>query len=567
MTLADSIRVEPVTLIQGHVLDVLRRLPDGCVHCVVTSPPYWGLRDYGTAPLVWGGDPACTHEWGTKLPARPGRGNKPGDLSTSGLTNPVRQDEVPRAADRGQLCSRCNAWRGSLGLEPTPAFYVEHMVAVFHEVRRTMHHDATLFLNVGDSYSAAAYGRIRADEKDHFFGLPLAVRRQVFCLWRRALGSSVQGDVRDLLSAQGRRAEGVREARGVGGGVEAGDSGGTVAREVPSAVLELQRRAWSLWSVPSLELDISDVPREAHGLFTVTIKPKDLIGIPWRLAFALQRDGWWLRSDIIWAKGVSGQRELAGQVATACAASGVSAEQTEQIAAMVNPYVGRCMPESVTDRPTRAHEYLFLLAKRVRYFYDVEAVKVPAIHAGRTLAYDGKQKNCHAGDGVNTRRTLIARNATVAANRNLRSVWTIGPEPLKAAHFAAFPTALVKPCVQAGTSEHGVCATCGAPWKRIVERTGKVGMGGGCRKHTEVMDRAGSTSAFVTAEYNVTRTAGWRPTCACPPAEPIPAIVLDPFCGSGRAGVAAVRLGRHFVGIELKAEYIKLAAEQIGAAL
>lgn len=146
------------------------------------------------------------------------------------------------------------------------------------------------------------------------------------------------------------------------------------------------------------------------------LKSKNLVGIPWRVAFALQADGWYLRSDIIWSK--------------------------------PNP-----MPESVTDRPTKAHEYLFLLSKNGRYFYDADAIAEPAINSGRTVEYDGTQKNCRAGDDVNGRETLIDRTITVGPTRNVRSVWEIATSPFPGAHFAVMPERLAERCVLAGSAK------------------------------------------------------------------------------------------------------------------
>jgi DNA modification methylase len=145
----------------------------------------------------------------------------------------------------------------------------------------------------------------------------------------------------------------------------------------------------------------------------IGLKHKDLVGIPWRVAFALQADGWYLRSDIIWSK--------------------------------PNP-----MPESVTDRPTKAHEYVFLLSKAAAYYYDADAISEQSIHAGRLVRYDGSQKNCSAGDSVNDRATLIASDRTVTPTRNRRTVWTIATQPYPDAHFATYPEKLVEPCVLAG---------------------------------------------------------------------------------------------------------------------
>lgn len=150
---------------------------------------------------------------------------------------------------------------------------------------------------------------------------------------------------------------------------------------------------------------------------TASLKPKDLIGIPWRVAFALQADGWYLRSDIIWHK--------------------------------PNP-----MPESVTDRPTKSHEYVFLLAKSERYYYDAEAIKEPATDTGRINGRDGRDEAPEARPPGSNPRTL-ARLDYSATGRNKRTVWTVPTSPFKGAHFATFPPALIEPCILAGCPEGG----------------------------------------------------------------------------------------------------------------
>jgi len=151
------------------------------------------------------------------------------------------------------------------------------------------------------------------------------------------------------------------------------------------------------------------------------LKPKDLIGIPWRVAFALQADGWYLRSDIIWAKGVS----------------------------FCPNYSGSVMPESVTDRPTKSHEYLFLLTKSPRYYYDADAVRENWAD-DRNGAANGQNWDRPETQTASPRRPQLAPKTT---GRNLRSVWTINPQPYREAHFATFPTALVEPCVKAGSAK------------------------------------------------------------------------------------------------------------------
>lgn len=225
----DTLEINESTILEGDALNILARLPDNSVQCVITSPPYWGLRDY--------------------------------------------------------------AIEGQIGHEETLPQFINRLVAVFRQVRRVLADDGTMWLNIGDGYTSGNR-RYRAPDKKN-----------------------------------------------------------------PARAMSVR-------------------PDTPEGL-----KPKDLIGIPWRLAFALQEDGWFLRSDIVWNK-------------------------------------PNAMPESVKDRPARAHEYLFMLTKSERYYYDHEAVKEPA-----------------------------ANNKL----RNRRSVWNISTEPSKWAHFATFPTTLIEPCILAST--------------------------------------------------------------------------------------------------------------------
>lgn len=259
----------------GDCLESLRAMPSGSAHCVVTSPPYFGLRDYGV--------------------------------------------------------------EGQIGLEQTPAEYIAKLVEVFREVRRVLRDDGTLWLNLGDSYASSAKGSGGA-------------------------GKSTLGPNGDLQNIDFQKME----------------------------------------------------PRR----FDCGVPDKNLLGIPWRIAFALQDDGWYLRQDIIWSK--------------------------------PNP-----MPESVRDRCTKAHEYLFLLTKSPRYYFDADAIKEPATHAGRVVEYDGTQKNSVAAADPRM-RTRIAKTTTVGDKRNRRSVWTVATRPYKGAHFATFPPDLIEPCILAGCPNGGI---------------------------------------------------------------------------------------------------------------
>lgn len=381
-------------IILGDCRGILRRLPDESVQCVVTSPPYWGLRDYKINPLTWGGDPNCAHEWGTETikKKQPQRDHGGRDFGQTRGTEPTRKAHALEAS-LGITCQICGAWRGSLGLEPSLELYLAHLMEIFSEIRRVLKKDGTLWLNMGDGYAGGGFGG-----------------------WEN-------GETR----------------RGYSGG----------------------------------DTNKGKQYRNCSGL-----KPKNLLGIPWRVAFALQDAGWLLRSDIIWHK-------------------------------------PNCMPSSVKDRPTTAHEYLFLLSKSARYYYDYKAIQEPvagSAHA-RGNGVNPKSRNpvpagwdTSTGKGAHVKLTgrypRSKQNESFSAvvkdlvlRRNRRSVWTIPTQPFPQAHFAVFPEALVKPCILAGSRE-------------------------------------GDT-------------------------------VLDPFMGAGTVAVVAARLGRHFIGCEMSPEYIEMAEERL----
>lgn len=420
-------------IITADVLDGLRTLEAGSVQCIITSPPYWGLRDYGAV--------------------------------------------------------------GQIGLEETPEEYVSKMVEIFREARRVLRDDGVLWLNLGDTFAASRSYQV-ADNKHPAVG---------------ALGHD------------------------------------TRSKKPP-----------------------------------VGLKQKDLVGIPWMVAFALRADGWWLRRDVIWSK--------------------------------PNP-----MPESVEDRPTSSHEYVFLLTKSERYFYDNEAVKEaaatadprhphgrgqesvggrpaagarvpsgwdtgPGNHKGKRGRYkaDLSKKQDALGKQTYTGFNERCREQGGFEKRNLRSVWTIPTEPFPEAHFATFPQLLVEPMVKAGTPEKGSCRKCGAPWERVVEKTGEVDPSAKRSRFdkgkTGARDGGDRTQK---GERYLNETTGWLPSCDCggfprddpevvarrlmseTGARPVPSVILDPFCGSGTTGVVALKLGRNFIGIELNPEYAKMARDRI----
>jgi len=415
----------------GGALDQLRTMPDESVHCVVTSPPYWGLRDYGTG--TWeGGDADCDHVARLARNDVSGSALEPGAVFACPTTG--EGSKVSPIYFRG-LCEKCGAVRsdGQIGTESTPEEYVAGLVEIFREVRRVLRSDGTLWLNMGDCYATGA-GRVGD----------------------RA-GGGTQGDHWQGLSTQPNR-----------------------------------------MPIPGL-------------------KPKDLVGAPWRLAFALQADGWFLRSDIIWAK--------------------------------PNPN-----PESVLDRPTSAHEYVFLLSKARRYFYDAEAVAEPSIesaagNSSRHIADGSRGRSDHLGSSVPWK----------GSTRNRRSVWTITTKPFKEAHFATFPPELPEICIRAGTSEVGCCPECGAPWSRVVDRTrmldGEPAADPPSRGELNRWRDKTNGAQPGNWRYGVaSRTIAWQISCDHS-APPVPTVVLDPFAGAFTTGLVALRLGRSAVGVELSAAF------------
>jgi DNA modification methylase len=454
-----------LTVYAGDCRAVMAELAGASVHTVVTSPPYWGLRDYGTATWT-GGDEACVHSVG-------GQVNQTKDRGTLRETAIAAGQRPGVDASRCRLCGAVRV-DGQIGLEPTPEAYVETMVAVFREVRRVLRDDGTVWLNLGDSYAGSGKGAFGTDE------------------------------ARDAYRPK------VKETYV------------PTRAEAPTA-----------------------------GVVPVGLKPKDLVGIPWRVAFALQADGWYLRSDVVWSK--------------------------------PNP-----MPESVTDRPTKSHEYVFLLSKRERYFFDAEAVRESVVSGPSDLRKMVEQKPRIGGKNLVADDPLLAassltklgrqRSVGDPSGRNLRSVWTIATQPYPGAHFATFPEALVEPCVKAGTSERGVCPDCGASWVRVVERERAetapepAGYLAGLHATTPAQTNGfGSRSAVrypnsmqLSERGGVpSQTTGWRPSCRHD-AEPVPATVLDLFAGSGTTGRVAQRLGRRAVLIDLNPAYLLQALKRNG---
>jgi DNA modification methylase len=372
----------------GGALKVLGTLAEGMAQTCVTSPPYWGLRDYGTATWA-GGDAACDHVAGEIR-----RGLGLAALGEQYRGGGHKQAKVSKLQYVG-TCGKCGARRldQQLGLERTPQEYIANIVEIFREVRRVLKDDGTLWLVLGDCYATGG-GKV---------------------------GNCPGG------GAQGDRWKGFRG----------------------NHLVDSKRNPESIPLGPMTQPNRMPLPG---------FKPKDLVGIPWRVALALQADGWWLRSDIIWSK--------------------------------PNP-----MPESVRDRPTKAHEYVFLMAKQERYYYDADAIKEPGV--ADSLARYGRGRStthkwANGGPGNQTIAKSFAHMEKAGSGmRNKRTVWTIATCPTPEAHFATYPIELAELCILAGCPAGGV--------------------------------------------------------------------VLDPFSGVATTGLAALKHGRRYLGIELNPKYVEMS--------
>lgn len=413
----------------GDCRDSLRSLPSASVQSVITSPPYYGLRDYGLPPLAWP-----------------------------------------------------DGWCGSHGLEPTPELYLQHEVEIFSEVKRVLRDDGTLWLNLGDSYAGSGKG---------------------------PTGSNGIGDQRERQGFTG-----------------------NPGRFATSTLLGGQA---------------TNLHQNGRQPWGAGYKPKDLMLLPFRVAMALQADGWYVRSCIPWLKRNS-------------------------------------MPESVTDRPSSAVEYVFLLSKSPRYFWDADAVRVsspenlpvPGGNAG-TIPPGHPTENHpdkhHNGlmNGAGREPSRNRRNSDwffeswqglLLDECDAPQALLVNPQPFSGAHFATFPPKLVEPMVKASTSERGQCPECGAAWARETDKQSLSHKPRGYWQSTRAAGHMSIPQHGGTLGVEV-MTTGWRATCAHADLEPEPQTVLDPFAGAGTVGLVADRLNRDAVLLDLKPDYHLMASDRV----
>ena len=328
----------------------------------------------------------------------------------------------------------------------------------------------------------------------------------------------------------------------------------------------------------------------------------DRLGIPERVVLALQADGWIWRDTIIWAKKSAMPESLAGwrfercrvtlQSQKSASSAGLYAEGSGNPTARPGSggVTGK-MPEEYqtkyTDCPgcpkcadndglvlrrgswrtTQAHEYIYMLTKCMGYHADGEAVKTAAIHAGRLVKATGNGAK-NSGHINNTADGFTHHDTLVGSGANRRSVWNdISPEPYGGSHFATFPSDLPRICIQASTSERGVCSECGSQWARVVD----TGPQGTYNENGNPQGINRSTMAWGDDHpsnnprwHNTNSTLGWRPTCNCN-APAIPATVLDPFSGTATTCRAAQKLGRRAVGVDISEAYLEQAVRRLSA--
>ena len=500
---------------QGHVIDRLAEMPPESVHCVITSPPYWGLRSYETEPQVWGGgDPECPHDWRDGQWVR-----RSADDDKEGYKEATNKGSHNRDTPIGfAFCVICDAWRGHLGLEPTPDLFVRNIVLVFREVWRVLRTDGTVWLNVGDGWWGGKGASSSTDERFN----------------RRTDTALAKG-----YQHVGRKGE----------------------------------------------------PRPQDRLHEC-IKPKDLIGMPWMVAQALRADGWWLRSPIIWHKPNPMPGSYRDRPTTAheymflLSKSGDATFWTHRTergsrSKPAPDYYWRNR-ETLEETPTPPDGWhqkrycpnskgkcsLCRVWTRINawpghdYYYDNEATANDPTDESKAR-YD--RNPSYGGNG---HKPYAMKNRPQGARANLRDVWTIPTESFKGPHYAAYPQNLVRPCILMGTSERGVCGECGAPWGRIVERTDSPhdgetnsGYAKGTAAHRLALARQAARKRGT--EYGqVVKTVGWQPTCDHS-GPPVPAVVLDPFSGTGTTGVVALQVGRSYIGLELNDEYTALSRKRI----
>lgn len=500
------------------------------VHCIVTSSPYWALRAYHTVPQLWGGKPDCEHSWTSA--------GKPRTKLKFGGKDDKKTYGV--AAEEGDTCEKCGAWRGELGQEPEPELYISHLAEVFDACWDVLRDDGILWVNIADSYAnsngtGGAPGDIQYNNEG----------------------------TRDL-DQRHRIPSNYKENDRVG---------------IPLMLAEaLRRRGW-YWRSDSLWIkSVSFCPT-----YVGSCMPESVQGWQW-VPHRIKIKGA-QRGTENYRDGATPERPQADH----------DGKDFAQAQTKPCPGCEKCTPNDGlvlkrgSWRPTRAHEYILMFTKTKNYFADADAVREVCVD------YEEKRRDREIKDGhiasykpkdagepheISASSSLRTNHRGSNAGRNLRTAWVIPTECLdkKYKHFATFPKKLVEPIVKVSTSEYGCCSKCGTPYVRIVERgdddeeaMAYAGADSNGEYHGAAKkDYAGTgaqdpsaTKARILAGMKRRITRGWKAVCSCEGSTAVPCTVLDPFSGTGTSVMVAIGHNRYAIGIELSEEYIAISKERI----
>ncbi len=489
-----------VQILVGTAPTVLSTLPEKSIQCCVTSPPYYGLRDYGLPPLAWDGEAGCEHEWADATYVR----NNDQTAGPKQRTNKgaIGRDEPVNNA----FCRLCGAWRGCLGLEPIPDLYVKHLVATFREVGRVLRLDGVLFIVIGDSYAGAgARHGGKGDEHGQ--------------MKRWATPTDVIGCPPGSLLLIPETLQLALRA-----------DGWTIRNNPVWAKVAPMPESVDGWRWEKCRVKVKHSDR-AHNQFQQGAGTKQGPGV----ASRSQREAYFEEGQ-----GATEWSDCPG--CSKCSDTG--------------GYVLR----RGSWRHTRAHETVIMATRGMGYWADAQAVKEAANpeHFGR-YKYDfwpeGTKES--SGGGRPNGASNTGGYKQILTTRNPRSVLTPKPQAFSGAHFATFPPDLIRPLILA-TCPEKCCSMCGQGYVPVVERTGHENQ----REEAHV-PRNEPTKTDSTGWAPLTKSAGlYRPSCFCN-APSVLGTVLDPFFGAGTTGLVASRLDRNCIGIELNPEYAEMAKSRI----
>lgn len=538
--------------LQGNALSVLKGLPSDLVHCVVTSPPYWGLRKYKGGSEVWDGEPGCEHEWlDTSTPRTGGVGNYEVGRAGNALARTLSHE-----SKKSDTCSKCGAWRGQLGNEPAPELYISHLVGICREVRRVLRPDGVFWLNCGDSWASG----------------------KGTCFNPGGGESSLQGHA--TLKEQ----EAYPLDRGNKSVLTASGLKPLDMVLIPSLLaLTLRADGWYMRSMVCWSKN-NPMPESTNG---------------WR----------WERHKV--KVGNRGRATEAWREETHQQDHAPDGDFLQDAVWQDCPGCPKCSPadgfvlRKGSWRPTDSYEFILMLTKTNDYYCDRDAVLESSITGDLRRPYgsegawelDGRPSSQrHGGEPREMRQdysnyagklVVSDRSKEIGSRdnlgkpscnggRNLRSVWTFPTRPFpKVAgmeglrHFATYPPRLPELCIKSSTSEKGCCPACGAPWARVIDK-GLTAHDGDTDCSYPVGSSANRMSLLRQAarerggEYSYkSDTIGWRPTCQCGNPNTVPAIVLDLFSGAGTTALVAERMGLNSISIDTSAEYIALSRARL----